>query len=337
MPLVSIIVAVYNIEAYIENCIKSIISQTAANLEILLIDDGSSDKSGEICDRYALKDRRIRVIHKKNGGIADVRNVGLKEAKGEYFLYVDGDDYIAQNCVESALACAEKYQTDVVIFDFIEVEESTGRTDRFRMPVPRDIVLNPEEQPSLLVTTPCLWNKLYRKSFWKKTGITYPVGRHYEDLTVTPMVLANASRIVYLDSEPLYYYVLHDGSIMHSRHFEKNLRDRKAAIDDILRYFESRKLREAYEKELEYLAFEHAYFVPTKEVLYYEPDSPLKDSFEEYVFRKFPDADRNEYVEKLFSKKDRLILKLMQKKQFRMIRLLSRLRKKSDLLKRKAE
>lgn len=337
MPLVSIIVAVYNIEAYIENCIKSIISQTAENLEILLIDDGSSDKSGEICDRYAGKDSRIRVIHKKNGGIADVRNVGLKEAKGEYFLYVDGDDYIAQNCVESALDCAEKYQADVVIFDYTEVEESTGRTDRFSVPVSENTVLDPKEQPSLLVTTPCLWNKLYRRSFWNKTGITFPAGRHYEDLTVTPMVLANAGRIVYLNSEPLYYYVLHDGSIMHSRHFEKNLRDRKAAIDDILQYFESRKLREFYETELEYLAFEHAYFVPTKEVLYYEPDSPLRDSFAEYVFGKFPDADRNEYVGKLFSKKDRLILRLMQKKHFRMIMLLSKLRKKIDMFKRKAE
>ena len=330
MPLVSVIVAVYNVERYIEKCIESLTGQTYRNLEILLIDDGSGDRSGEICDTYAEKDSRIRVIHKKNGGISDVRNTGLAQASGVYLMYVDGDDYVAENYVEAALCCAEKHQADVVIFDFEEIEEATGRHDRWSMRIPGNKVTNAKEQPRLLITTPSPCNKLYRRAFWQSTGLTYPVGRNYEDLTMTPRLLVNAGHIVYLQSEPLYYYILHEGSIMRSRNFEKSYLDRTAAIRDILSYFQERGLYETFQQELEYLAFEHAYFIPIKEILLYEPQSPYLKKFREYVPELFPKAGLNPYVKKCLSKKDRIMLRLIRWRLYGVIRFLSRIRRQKD-------
>lgn len=114
MPLVSVIVPIYKVERYLKECVDSIINQTYKNLEIILVDDGSPDKSGEIADSYAEKDGRVRVIHKENGGLSDARNVGIESAKGEYISLIDSDDYISQYFIEIMMKNAIKYVTDVV-------------------------------------------------------------------------------------------------------------------------------------------------------------------------------------------------------------------------------
>lgn len=332
MPSVTVVVAVYNIERYIEKCIQSIITQTWNEMEILLIDDGSTDGSGTICDRYAETDDRIRVIHKVNGGLSDVRNVGLKEASGTYLLYVDGDDYIAPVCVERAVECAERHGAEVVIFDYQEIEESTGRIENWSMKMPREQKLTAEEYPALLIATPCAWNKLYRKSLWERCGLQYPVGRVYEDLTVTPQLLINAESVVYMESEPLYHYILREGSIMRSQNFKKSLDNRKAALEDVMTYFKKRGVFDTFQNELEYLMFEQVYFVPTKEVIYYDVRNEYRDKFRQYVFGIFPKADKNPYVRQWLSKKDKLLLFLMKRKIYWGITLLSAVRKRVDLL-----
>ena len=110
MSLVSIIVPVYNVEPYIETCIQSLIRQTMGNIEVILVDDGSTDRSGELCDQYAEADERIRVIHKQNGGLSSARNAGISAAKGEYLLFVDSDDYVSASLVEKTVSCAEQNQ-----------------------------------------------------------------------------------------------------------------------------------------------------------------------------------------------------------------------------------
>lgn len=331
-PLVSVVVAAYNVERYIEKCIKSLMGQTYRNLEILLIDDGATDKSREICDQYAKIDSRIRVIHKDNGGLSDVRNMGLAQAAGVYLMYVDGDDYVSENYVETAVSCAEKNHADVVIFDFEEIEEDTGRRDRWSMKLPRDTVLNARQMSKVLTVTPSSWNKLYRLEFFHNTGLTYPLGRNYEDLTMNPRLLANAARIVYLQSEPLYYYILRDGSIMRSRNFEKSYLQRKAAIEDVLSYFREQGIYETFQKELEYLAFEHAFFVPIKEILISDPKSPYLRQFREYVPGIFPNFLKNPYMKECLSTKDRIMLRLMKWRLYSIMILLSKVRKQVDII-----
>lgn len=122
--LITIIIPVYNVEKYLRECIDSVIAQTYKNLEIILVDDGSIDKSGEICDEYSKKDSRIRVIHKKNGGLSDARNVALDIAKGEYIGFIDSDDYIEKDMFETLYKLAEKYHAEISSISFYKILEN---------------------------------------------------------------------------------------------------------------------------------------------------------------------------------------------------------------------
>lgn len=335
MPLVSVIVPIYNVEKYIADCIESIVGQTYRELEIILVDDGTRDRSGVICDQYQGKDARIRVIHKENGGLSDARNTGIQEASGKYLLFVDGDDSIAPDCVQKTVECAESNQADVVIFDFQEIEEATGRMDVRSADLLKDAVLDSTKEPVLLTASPSACNKLYRRDLWVQTGLKFPLNRHYEDLSTIPKLLVHAKRVVYIDSEPLYNYVLREGSIMRSHNFEKSYRDRKAAIDDVTRYYKEQKLYEEYKEELEYIAFEHGFFVPSKEIIYYEPKSPYLKCFEEYIMRLYPKAYKNRYVKERLTSKDKIIFWFIKRKMYGAVRMLSTLRKQVDLIRKK--
>ena len=123
MELVSIVVPIYKVEQYLERCVQSICNQTYPKLEIILVDDGSPDQCGELCEMYAKKDERIRVVHKENGGLSDARNEGVKYATGKYILFVDSDDYIAEDLVEKTVEVAETQNCDIVLFDYYYVED----------------------------------------------------------------------------------------------------------------------------------------------------------------------------------------------------------------------
>lgn len=330
MALVSIIVPVYNIKKYIEQCIESLLKQTCHDLEIILVDDGSTDGCSEICDRYQELDSRIRVIHKPNGGISDARNAGIREVHGKYFLFVDGDDYVADTLVEETLQCAEENNADLVLFDFAEVEEDTGRTDRWQMNVERGKVFNAGQKPELLISTPSPCNKLYKSEFFARLHIEYPLGRNYEDLAMTPRVVLQAERIVYLDSGPLYYYMLHTGSIMRSRNYKKSYDDRKDAIDQLISYFKEQGADNRFRDELEYMAFQHMFFIPSKEIILEAPGNEYLAKFREYIEQRFPGYHRNHYIEEELSGKDKLLLRLMRMRLYGVMRILSRLRKIKD-------
>ncbi len=122
--LISIIIPVYNVERYLRECIDSIIAQTYKNLEIILVDDGSSDKSGEICDEYSKKDSRIKVIHKKNGGLSDARNVALDITKGDYIGFIDSDDYIEKDMFQILYNLAEEYNAEISSISFYKMLEN---------------------------------------------------------------------------------------------------------------------------------------------------------------------------------------------------------------------
>ena len=123
MMRVSIVVPIYNVEQYLAECVDSLIIQTYGKIEIILVDDGSTDNSGKIADEYGMKDLRIKVIHKKNGGLSDARNAGIVVARGEYIMFVDSDDYVDSRFVETALSAAQDHSADIVSFKFTAVYE----------------------------------------------------------------------------------------------------------------------------------------------------------------------------------------------------------------------
>lgn len=204
--LVSIIVPVYKVEKFIHKCVNSILNQTYKKIEIILVDDGSPDNCGKICDEYAKKDNRIRVIHQENGGLSSARNTGLSVAKGEYVLFVDSDDWISMNAVEDLVKTMSENGCDMVIFEYINVFPD-GRMER-KKPVCEKQVLEVEEAIRLLLKdtqiTNHAWRKFYKRSLLKEN--LFPVGKSYEDIFVAADLIMKCKKIVYLNNAYYYYY-----------------------------------------------------------------------------------------------------------------------------------
>lgn len=206
-PLVSIIVPVYNVEKYLDRCIKSILNQDYYNIELLLIDDGSTDKSGDICDKYTV-DSRVKVIHKKNSGMSMARNTGLKYMTGEYVAFVDSDDYISNDYISHPLAKMVAMQKDIIIFDYCEIKNGRIYEPRYKKNNVIQKISTAENEYiyNLLIAEDIpnsMWNKLYKNKLWEK--VKFPEGRTYEDFFVWTDILRNKINIGYLP-ETLYYY-----------------------------------------------------------------------------------------------------------------------------------
>lgn len=236
LPLISVIVPVYKVEKYLDRCIESIVRQTYRNLEILLVDDGSPDGSGAICDRWAAKDDRIRVIHKENGGAGKARNVALDLACGEFIGMVDSDDYIEPHMYTHLYG---------MMGENIDITECTGRaTEGNTCPLDNgtegtQVEMSAEEAMRCHIReemfTQVIWNKLYRRSIIG--DIRFPEGNLIDDEFFTYRVIGNARRLVH-SSSVMYAYRQQADSVMHKPYSLKRLQG-----------VEARKARLAYLKE----------------------------------------------------------------------------------------
>ncbi len=214
MPLLSVIVPVYNVQDYLDVCIKSILLQTYRNIELIIVDDGSTDKSGEICDSYKLRDNRIIVIHKSNGGLSDARNAGLAVATGEYLGFVDSDDWVDCYMYEILMRELTSNAADISVCErvlfgdakYVDYGE-TGKTEICDREKALDYLYQDEKYRSHV------WNKLYRKELFD--GIVFPPGKNFEDAFVMHRVFERASKVVFVD-KGLYYYRQRSNSIVHT-------------------------------------------------------------------------------------------------------------------------
>lgn len=209
--IVSVIVPIYDVEDYLSKCVDSIINQTYKNLEIILVDDGGKDKCPEICDEYAGKDSRIKVIHKKNGGLSDARNAGIDIAKGEYLVFIDSDDWVETTMVEHLLDACKKYNvklaacgryiTDGTVINGTAYEGTEG-------------VYSSEEALNEILSGKSLdvaaWDKIYVRDLFD--DIRYPVGENNEDIAVFYKIVDAAGRVAHTGTTE-YYYRNRPGSI----------------------------------------------------------------------------------------------------------------------------
>ena len=211
MPELSVIVPIYRAEKYLRKCVDSILNQPYTDFELLLIDDGSPDQCGAICDAYAGQDKRIKVIHKRNGGVSDARNTGLDHAEGKYISFIDPDDWIAPDMFQSAIAFCENEKTDIVCFEVCEMKNGRQRKQvKYRFA--NDQVLTVRDALEKILTdvidnSPC--NKVYKKEVWN--NVRFPAGRRFEDVATIYRTFYNADRIGYI-KKYFYYYVKHEGS-----------------------------------------------------------------------------------------------------------------------------
>lgn len=223
-PKISIIIPVYNVENYLNQCLESVVNQTYQNLEIIVINDGSTDNSAKICDEFAYKDNRIIVIHKENGGISSARNIGIEKSSGEYIMFLDSDDWIELNTCEIALKIAEEQSADVVFWPYIREFTNTSKKKKLfdgdfivfdgyevkkklhrRMIGIIDDELSKPENADAIVT---VWGKLYRSHLIKKNNIRFVdtniIGSS-EDALFNLYVFKYVRKAVYI-SKYLYHY-----------------------------------------------------------------------------------------------------------------------------------
>lgn len=234
--LISVIVPIYNVEEYLEECVCSIIKQTYQRIEILLIDDGSTDKSGNLCEKFSKKDNRIKAVHKKNGGLADARNVGVRIARGEYVVFVDSDDVIHPQMIQFLYEGMMNHQADISICS----HEKIFNNDKVEFKENKEMI-----QGEILSGADCIrnmysplsvdmvvaWNKLYKKEYLRKNP--YPSGKIHEDEFTTYKILMPLNRCLYIPY-PLYYYRQRKYSIMQQRFSLKEL--------DLIEACEERKI-----------------------------------------------------------------------------------------------
>ena len=214
--LISIVVPVYKVEKYLKKCVDSILNQSYTDIEVILVDDGSPDDCGKICDEYTEKDKRVKVIHKENGGLSDARNIGLENASGDYILFIDSDDWIHEDMVDILYRNLKANDTDMsmCMFKYVfeeseeEVFDECHCTEQVEVLSSEDILRRyySEDRVPYVVA----WNKLYKKDLFKE--IRYPKGKIHEDEFTSYRLIHQSDKIAVIYSA-LYYYLQRAGSI----------------------------------------------------------------------------------------------------------------------------
>lgn len=249
---VSVIIPVYNVEEYLRKCLDSILDQTYKYLEVILVDDGSPDQCPYICDQYATKDERIKVIHKKNGGAASARNIGLEIASGEYICFVDSDDYVDKYYIQSLIEQLENTKSDISVCSYVnvlsdkKVPEILEKTGDY---LARDYLLQ------FLTDWRCglIWNKLFSKAI--VGNIRFEEGHVIDDEFFTYLVVLNA-RKVHVKNEQLYYYRERENSAMNSHERKREIQRLQDRMEYIPKrfYAVTEKYPELYSEYLANLA-----------------------------------------------------------------------------------
>ena len=214
--LISIIIPVYNVEPYLRQCINSVVNQTYRNLEIILIDDGSTDNSGKICDEYALKDSRIKVIHKQNGGVSSARNIGLKFASGEYIGFVDSDDFIELDMYSMLLKKILESKSQLVVCNWFDGMENNWLENK-RFPIKEKVTKNEALESFYWCMFP--WNKLFKKDILKDISFLEILG--YGEDTLFCFNVFNKTDNILCIKTPKYYYRRNDKSALNAHKFKK--------------------------------------------------------------------------------------------------------------------
>ena len=324
MPKFSLIVPVYRIEEYLPKCIDSVLAQTCQDFELLLIDDGSPDGCGAICDDYAARHPdRIRAVHQPNGGAGAARNHGIRLSRGEYLLFVDGDDYLSPDFLAALTGVIEKTPADLVLFGAL-VERDGRQVGRLDETVPAERLLTVRDEPELYFGVMAPWNRAYRRTLFTENDIEFATKVWYEDIRVVTKLLAVAQTAYRLPGA-YYHYLQREGSAMNNKNVARNA-EILQAYDDILGWYGAHGFLEARRAELTFQAVQHILLAATVRVLLIDRKSPLVGEFRAYMERHFPDFRENKYLP-LLDKNKRLIYRLLLKQRYRTVRMIFRVKR----------
>lgn len=279
---VSIIVPVYNVQDYVLRCLESLGRQKYKDIEIIIVDDGSTDSSGEICDKFAKNDKRAKVFHKNNGGLSDARNYGIKKASGELVAFVDSDDYVENNYVGRMIEVLKDEKSDIVVCGYDKEYPTDEAVDGFKATY---YCLVRQNNVDIVA-----WNKLYKKELFLENGIRFPRGEKHEDLLTVYKVMSKAKKVSYI-SDTLYHYEERDGSITNVEGVKEKLDMRERAAREAIDYFENdKRLCDAAKVSLmlaKYAYIDAALSDEIKRKYYDESMNWLQENVDEYNNNKY--------------------------------------------------
>lgn len=302
---VSIIVPVYNVEDYINRCVKSLLQQDYPNFEVILVNDGSTDSSTACCHKWALEDERVQVIDKENGGLSDARNVGIEAAMGEFLLFVDSDDYIKEGMISAMMKKISEENAEVCVCD-MEYEYDSGRKEYSSG---GDFEKGSiQENPQLIRINNSACNKLFSKSLFN--SIHFPVGKVYEDLATIPKVLFLAKKIIKVN-EPFYVYYQREGSIAHTA--SSKVFDVYDAIASCITFMEENHADQKVIDEIHSLYIVHGLDLTTLRIKDFSDTSLIESYLKEnmkYLRRYYPEYRSDKQLKEMSWKK-KVIFKLM--------------------------
>ena len=305
-PEISIIVPIYNVEKYLPRCIESILAQTFTNFELILVNDGSEDDSGEVCDRYAKEDKRIKVIHKKNGGVSSARNAGLKNSIGNYIGFVDPDDYIKKDMYEKMYNIAKKENSDMVQCNFYWEYPDLNKKKIADMPKYSG------KKEMFEKTRVEAWNKLIKRDILEESKVEFPKGLRYEDVEFTYKLVPYINKVSFIE-EPLVHYIQRGNSISNSQN--ERTKEIFDILDNVIKYYKEKNLYEEYKEVIEYIYVKTVFCRSLLRMVKISDENvqaKLLEKTWENVNSKFPNWKKNEILKKRKTIKD-LYLKSINK------------------------
>lgn len=291
MPKVSIIVPFYNVEGYIEKCLETLVNQTLQEIEIILVNDGSKDRSINIVQKFLQRyPDKIVYLEKENGGLSDARNFGILHSKGEYIAFLDSDDYVEKGMYQKMYELAKKENSDMVQCNFYWEYPDKRKTGK---------MIEYDNKNKMLENARVeAWNKLIKREILEKANIQFPKGYQYEDVEFTYKLIPFIERVSFI-KEPLVHYIQREGSISNSQN------ERTMEIFDVLEhvidFYKENNIYNKYSTELEYIYVRYAFCSSLRRIMKI-PNEELKDKLIEETWKKvhekFPNWKNNEILKK---------------------------------------
>lgn len=315
MKKVSVIVPAYNAEKYIDKCLDSLVNQTLKDIEIIVVNDGSTDKTQTIINKYAKKYKNVVSIEKENGGQSSARNIGINNATGEYISFVDSDDFVELNTYDSLLEYMEK-DYDIIIFDYKIIYSNYIESLKTCFCLDHD---NVSEKEYLLcpAVSPC--NKIYKREYLKKCEFKFPEKIIYEDYASIPTLVLNNPKIGYVE-QFLYNYIQSDESTMRTMEYKTKYEDLFPATEYLYNKLKNNRNKD----EVEFLICMHNLFHGALNFYKYGRYEQI-DRISDSIREKFPRWKKNKYIKKE-NLRTRVLMHLFYAKNYKMIKLFQKLK-----------
>lgn len=293
MAKVTIIIPIYNAENFLVKCLDSMVSQTFQDIQILLVNDGSTDSSEAIIDKYVNSYPTLfEKINKENGGQATARNLGVNYAVGEYVIFIDADDYIEPSMIEELYNNAKQSDADIAICDYYEITNNTKKEYKNALTnYSENIIIN------YILSNPSPWNKLIKLDLIKQNSIKFLEKHIYEDLATMPILCGYVKTIEYVQ-KPLYNYIIRKGSTMRQTTYNPKLDSIFVAMDYLENQFVNRNLIKDYSKELEFLFIYHLLYAASGRFLEYSEGKEKIGKIKAIINNKYPNWKNNIYYKK---------------------------------------